>query len=66
MRLKKKNINRRSFFKKAAALAGVWALFPTDRQGMGKGDDTVETGKKKGRAYRLTAHIKKYYQTVSQ
>lgn len=56
--------SRRSFIKTAAFFGGVAALFGPSRPAAAKPRPSPPQTEESGRGYRLTEHIKKYYQTA--
>ena len=56
--------NRRSFIKMAALLGGVAALLGPGRPTAAKPKPSPPQPEESGRGYRLTEHIKKYYQAA--
>ena len=56
--------NRRTFIKSAALFGGLAALFGTTRPKTSRIDDSPEPAEPQSRGYRLTEHIKKYYESA--
>ncbi len=56
--------NRRSFIKMAALLGGWAALLGPGRPAAAKPRPSPPQPEESGRGYRLTEHIKKYYQAA--
>ncbi len=57
--------NRRIFIKKSAAFFGGFAaLFAVGRPAVVKPKQTLPQPEPSGQGYRLTEHIKKYYETA--
>lgn len=56
--------NRRTFIKSAALFGGLAAIFGTARPKPGRIDDNPEPQEPQNRGYRLTEHVKKYYETA--
>jgi hypothetical protein len=55
---------RRTFVKGAALLAGLTALFGITGPGLAKPPQPVKKPEPSGQGYRMTEHIKKYYETA--
>lgn len=56
--------SRRSFIKMAAFFSGVTALLGPSRPAAAKPRPSPPEPEEPGQGYRLTEHIKKYYQTA--
>jgi hypothetical protein len=57
-------VGRRTFLKCAATLGGIAALFGVVRPAAGKPEEPLQQPDAPGQGYRLTEHIKKYYETA--
>ena len=57
-------VGRRTFLKCAATLGGIAALFGVVRPAVGKPKEASSLPDEPGQGYRLTEHIKKYYETA--
>jgi hypothetical protein len=56
--------SRRTFIKSAAILAGFAALFGRGRPVAATPTQPLEQKTESGQGYRLTEHVKKYYETA--
>ena len=56
--------SRRAFIKSAAIFAGFAALLGRDRQAAAAAKQPVEQKTESSQGYRLTEHVKKYYETA--
>ena len=56
--------NRRTFFKQAALFGGLGVLLAMGRPAVAKPKQSLPEPEPSGQGYRLTEHIKKYYETA--
>jgi hypothetical protein len=56
--------NRRTFFKQAALFGWLGILFATVGTAAAKPKSSLPEPKPSGQGYRLTEHVKKYYETA--
>lgn len=62
MKDKQTDLERRSFLKKGAVAGAVAAILPA--LGVASEEQDSEIKQDKNEGYRLTPHIKKYYETI--
>jgi hypothetical protein len=56
--------DRRTFFKHAALFGGLAVLLTMDRPAVAKPEPSLPEPEPSGQGYRLTEHVKKYYETA--
>ena len=56
--------NRRTFFKRAALFGWLAVLFTAGRPAVVKPKKSLSEPEPSGQGYRLTEHVKKYYETA--